>query len=178
MHEDTNQDLNEEEPSLWIRRFASRIAPGGRVLDVACGAGRHALWLARQGYRVEAVDRNATALACLSGIHGIQTTTADLESEPWPYVGQSFDGVVVSRYLHRLLLPLLPEVLAPQGVLIYETFMEGNERFGRPSNPDFLLKHDELLEAFSGRLQVVAFEQGVVNRPRAAVIQRICAVRT
>ncbi|GBG15840.1 ubiquinone/menaquinone biosynthesis C-methyltransferase UbiE [Novimethylophilus kurashikiensis] len=177
MHENTNQDLNEEEPSLWIRRFVPRIVEGGRVLDVACGAGRHALLLARLGYRVEAADRNATALARLSGIHGIRTTTADLESEPWPYAGQLFDGVIVSRYLHRPLLPLLPEVLRPQGVLIYETFMEGNERFGRPSNPDFLLKRDELLDAFSGRLQVVAFEQGVVNRPQPAVIQRICAVR-
>jgi SAM-dependent methyltransferase len=147
------------------------------VLDVACGQGRHALWLARQGYRVEAVDRDETVLSRLRGIHGIAVTLADLEADAWPYSGQTFDGVIVSRYLHRPLLPLLSEALRPQGVLIYETFMMGNERFGRPSNPDYLLQRDELLEVFSPSLQVIAFEQGVVNRPRAAAIQRICAVR-
>lgn len=149
---------------------------GGQVLDVACGSGRHALWLAGQGYRVEAVDKDAAALAALRGIEHITPRVADLEAEAWPYAGRHFDGVIVSRYLHRPLLPLLAELLAPQGVLIYETFMVGHERFGKPHNPDFLLKSNELLEAFAPRLSVVAFEQGEVRVPKPAVMQRICAV--
>ena len=145
------------------------------MLDLACGSGRNARWLAEQGWRVEAVDRDETAIAGLQQVPGLHAFQADLENGPWPFTGRLFDGIVVCRYLHRPLLPLLTQCLAPNGVLIYETFMLGQEKFGRPQNPDFLLKPDELLDVFAGPLSVNAFEQGIVEMPRPMVIQRICA---
>lgn len=162
--------------SPWVERFVRLIPAGGEVLDLACGGGRHSRLLAGLGYRVEAVDRDAAALAGLSGVEGIHVRQADLESGPWPYAGHGFDGVVVTNYLHRPLLPQLLDVLAPGGVLIYETFTQGNEVFGKPSNPDFLLRPHELIEWVCPRLTVVAFEQGRTDSPRLAVIQRLCAV--
>jgi len=162
-------------PSPWVCRWAPLIPAGGRVLDVAAGDGRHARYLAAMGYAVEAVDRDAEALA-RAAAPGIATRQADLERDPWPYAGAAFQGIVVCNYLWRPLLAPMVAALAPGGVLIYETFAAGNERYGRPSNPDFLLQPGELLEAVRGRLQVVAFEQGEVTRPKPAVVQRICAV--
>lgn len=166
------------QPSPWVKRFAALIAPAGRVLDVACGGGRHARLLASRGHPVEAVDRDAVALAELTGVGGVTTHCADLEGGPWPYAGERFAAIVVANYLHRPLLPLFVDALEQGGVLIYETFMVGNEKFGRPSNPDFLLRPDELLEFARGRLQVVAFEQGEVSRPKPAMVQRLCAARS
>ena len=164
-------------PSPWVVRWAAIIRPGGEVLDVACGHGRHARHLAAQGYRVTAADRDPAALQSLAGIPGVRTVHADLEGAPWPFEGGAFDGVVVANYLHRPLFDALAASLAPRGVLIYETFMQGNECYGRPSNPDFLLRPGELADAWHGRLEVVAFEQGRVERPKLAVVQRICAMR-
>lgn len=158
-------------PSPWVVRWAPLIARGP-VLDVACGDGRHARLFAARGLQVVAVDRQARALP-----KEISFVEADLESgEPWPFAGQRFGGIVVTRYLHRPLFPHLRDCLAEQGALIYETFMAGNERYGKPSNPDFLLHPGELLEAFSG-LGVVAFEQGTLTGSRPAVMQRICVIR-
>lgn len=168
---------NDATPSAWLTSHASLIRPGGSVLDLACGGGRNACWLAAQGWQVEAVDRDAAALGGLLGLPNITPLQADLESAPWPYSGRRFDGIVVCRYLHRPLLPLLAEYLTDGGVLIYETFMQGQEQFGRPSNPDFLLMPDELLQVFSATLQVIAFEQGVISEPNPAMLQRICARR-
>lgn len=162
-------------PSPWVCRWAPLIPAGGRVLDLAAGEGRHARYLASLGYAVEAVDRDADALA-RAAAPGIVTRQADLENGPWPYPEAAFQGVVVCNYLWRALLPRIVAALAPGGVLIYETFAAGNERYGRPSNPDFLLRPGELLEAVRGPLQVVAFEEGFVPRPKPAVVQRLCAV--
>lgn len=141
------------------------------MLDVAAGSGRHARLFADRGLEVVAVDRDPQVLG-----DGIRFVKADLEDgSPWPFAGQRFGGIVVTNYLHRPLLPSIVEALAPQGVLIYETFMAGNEKYGRPSNPDFLLRPGELLHAFSS-LTVVAFEQGTVERPKKAVIQRACMI--
>ena len=143
----------------------------GPVLDVACGEGRHAGFFRDQGLEVVAVDREERS------IPGVRCVKADLEDgTPWPFAGQRFAGIVVTNYLHRPLFPLLAECLAPGGILIYETFMLGNERYGRPSNPDFLLQPGELLRA-CGMLGVIAFEQGRVERPKTAMVQRICAIR-
>jgi SAM-dependent methyltransferase len=166
-----------EAPSPWVLRFAARVAPGSRVLDVACGRGRHARLFAEQGCIVEAVDIDAEAGASLSGVPGVGFLQADIEGGPWPYAGRQFDAIVVTHYLHRPLLPLLAAALAPGGVLIYETFMVGQERFGRPTSPTFLLRPRELLEAFGPLLAVLAFEEGVVSLPRPARVSRLCAVR-
>lgn len=124
-----------------------------------------------------AVDIDAAALATLAGVTGVSVRHADLEGAPWPFAGERFDAVVVTRYLHRPLLVPMVEALAPGGVLIYETFAAGNERFGRPRNPEFLLERGELLELARGRLRVVAYEDVTVDRPKPACIQRLCAVR-
>jgi len=164
-------------PSSWVTRFAPLIAAGGEVLDFACGSGRHARWLASKGFRVEAVDRDAVALELLAGVPHLTTRQADLEGEPWLYADRRFDAIVVTNYLFRPRLPLLLTALNHGGVLIYETFMVGNERFGKPSNPDFLLRSHELFERVAGACTVLAYEQGEVAEPKQAVIQRICAVK-
>ena len=165
-------------PSSWLVRWAPLIPPAGEVLDLACGGGRHARFLAQQGHVVDAVDRDAQALALLAGVAGVRPLRADLEGGPWPYPDRAWDGIVVANYLHRPLFPSLLASLRPGGVLIYETFMVGNERWGRPSNPVFLLQPNELLTAFGADLALAAFEQGEVGQPKPAVVQRICAVRT
>jgi SAM-dependent methyltransferase len=160
-----------ESPSDWVLR-CSALVTRGPVLDVASGAGRHARLFAERGLDVVAVDRDDQVMP-----KGIVFVKADLESgAPWPFAGQRFAAIVVTNYLHRPLLPRLEEALDEKGILIYETFMAGNERYGRPSNPNFLLKPGELLHAFRS-LTVIAFEQGVLERPKMAVVQRLCAVR-
>lgn len=162
------------EPSPWIARWSHLIAPGGTVLDVACGSGRHLRWLAARGFRVSGVDRDAAALDTLHGLGRL--VEADIEHGPWPFAGERFDAVVVTNYLWRPLWPALREALADDGgVLLYETFERGHEAFGKPSNPDFLLRPGELLEACAG-LQVVAYESGLLERPPRRV-QRIVARR-
>ena len=161
--------------SEWVTRWAGRIAPQGRVLDVASGSGRHARWLAGRGFVVDAVDRDADALAKLNAVAGVTTHVADIENGPWPFAPRQYAGVVVANYLHRPLFSALIDALAPGGVLIYETFAVGNERYGRPRNPAFLLKHGELLDVVRGRLRVIAYEDLEVTSPRPAAVQRICA---
>ena len=162
-------------PSPWFVRWEPLVPPG-RVLDVACGSGRHARWLAARGREVDAVDRDAAALAALAQVPGIDALCADIESGPWPYPSASYAAVIVANYLHRPLFPALLDALAPGGVLLYETFAAGNERYGRPSNPDFLLKPGELLDIVRGRLRVVAYEDVYTDVPKPALVQRICAV--
>ena len=163
-------------PSPWVCRFAQHIKAGGRILDVASGGGRHARYLAGRGCQVEAVDCDAAALGRLHGVAGVTTRVADLEGGTWPYTPGQFDAVVVTHYLHRPLFPHLLVALAPGGVLIYETFAVGNERYGRPRNPDFLLQPGELLKVAHGRLEVIAFEHLAVEMPRLAMLQRMCAI--
>ena len=164
-------------PSGWVSRWASCIPPGGPVLDLACGSGRHSRYLAGLGYRVLAVDRDERALEVLRGVARVETLVADLESAAWPLPGRTFGGVVVANYLHRPLFADIVAALAPGGALIYETFAAGNERFGKPSNPAFLLRPGELLGVAQGVLRVVAYEDVQVEEPRPAMVQRLCAVR-
>ena len=172
----TNSKVSESSasPSAWVSRFLSLIRPRGRVLDLAAGNGRHTRLLRDSGFAVRAVDRDVSALLPLAGSL-CEVRQIDVESSvPWP-LGEGYDGIVVTNYLYRPLFPAIGRALAPGGALIYETFALGNERLGRPQNPDFLLRPGELLEAFA-MLTVVAFEQGEVISPRSAVIQRIAAV--
>lgn len=164
-------------PSPWVERFAPLVASGACVLDLACGQGRHARYFAARGAQVLAVDRDAEALAALAGVANVSTRCADLEIGPWPLDGMTFDAIVVVNYLHRPLLAPLLGALAADGALIYETFAVGNETFGRPSNPAFLLREGELAAWARDRLTIVAFEQGVVRAgDRDAVVQRLAAV--
>jgi SAM-dependent methyltransferase len=159
-----------ETASRWVLRWIE-LVDRGPVLDVAAGSGRHSILFAERGLEVIAVDREPL------NVPGVRFVHADLEEGgPWPFAGQRFAAIVVTNYLHRPLFPHLAASLAEGGVLIYETFMVGNERFGRPSNPAFLLQPGELLSAFAS-LTPIAFEQGYVETPKAAMIQRLCARR-
>jgi SAM-dependent methyltransferase len=160
--------------SPWVVRWSQLVAADARVLDVACGSGRHLRWFAQRGAHVTGVDRDAAAVAALQELGRV--IVADLEGGPWPLPGERFDAVVVTNYLWRPLWPSLRASLDDGAVLIYETFALGNEAFGRPSNPDFLLRPGELLELCAG-LHVVAYEDGVEALPPRRV-QRITAVNS
>ncbi|MEO8849842.1 MAG: class I SAM-dependent methyltransferase [Casimicrobiaceae bacterium] len=164
-------------PSAWLVRHAGLISACARVLDVAAGHGRQSIFLASRGARVLAVDRDADALATFAATDGVTTRVADLEADRWPLDDERFDAVVCVHYLHRPRLASLLQMLGDDGVLIYETFAVGNAAFGRPSNPDYLLRDGELLDLLRGRMTVVAFEQGLVDEQDArSVVQRIAAV--
>lgn len=165
-------------PSPWVVRHCGQISAGGVVLDLACGGGRHARLLAGKGYAVHAVDRDAAALAGLLGEERIKTEQLDLEGDEWPLAGRQYAGIVVTNYLWRPRLPDLLALLAPRGILIYETFMLGNEAYGKPSNPAFLLRPGELREHVAeAGLRELDFAEGYVDNPKPAMRQAICAVR-
>jgi SAM-dependent methyltransferase len=169
-----------DRPSSWVQRFAA-VIPAGEVLDLACGSGRHSRLLAALRHPVLALDRSAESLAQAAG-EGITTQQHDLEaaneSARWPFAAGRFSGVVVTNYLFRPLLNAIVDSLAPNGVLIYETFAAGNAQFGKPSNPDFLLAHGELLTLARARgLHVLAYEDGYAETPKPAMVQRLCAIK-
>lgn len=159
--------------SPWVQRWSALVPAGASVLDVACGSGRHLRWFAHRGCRVTGVDRDTVAIESLQGVG--ELLVADIENGPWPWPGRQFDAVVVTNYLWRALLPTLMASVAPGGVLIYETFALGNESVGKPSNPAFLLRPGELLQASQG-LRVLGYEDGFLAAPERFV-QRLCAVR-
>ena len=167
-----------EAPSAWVQRWSHLVPAGGRVLDVACGLGRHTRFFSEKNHPVSSVDRSEDAINLVKSIASLQPVEAllaDIESGPWPFAGRTFDAVVVTNYLWRPLLPLLVQSVAPGGVLIYETFAAGNETVGKPSRPDFLLQPGELLTVCAG-LRVVAYEDGFVDHP-PRFMQRIAAVQ-
>jgi SAM-dependent methyltransferase len=165
-------------PSAWVGRFAYLVPDGARVLDVAAGRGRHARLFAARGARVVAVDRDADALASLRGVAGVETMVADIVAGPWPFSAESFDAVIVTNYLHRPLLAPIVAAVASGGALLYETFSAGHEALGRPTNPDFLLRENELVDVARGHLSIVAFEQGCKGGgDRPAIVQRLAAIR-
>ena len=178
--------IQQDHPSLWVSRFASLIPQqdSGLTLDLACGGGRHTRLLAALGHAVLAVDRDAAALLSAQG-GLIRTQSFDLEQpdadsqSDWPLQPQRFCGIVVTNYLHRPLMPALFNSLSEGGILIYETFAQGNGQFGKPSNPDFLLAPGELLgfAAQAPGFRVLAYEDGYLSSPKPAMVQRICVRR-
>ena len=162
-------------PSAWVVRWIADLAAGISALDVASGSGRHSRLLAARGCNVTAVDRDPEFAQSLASEPNIEFIAADLEDGPWPLGDTRFDVVIVTNYLHRPLFPALKNALAPGGLLIYETFAVGNAAFGRPSNPDYLLRPRELLDAFGADMRVLAFEDGFTAQPKPAMVQRIAA---
>lgn len=161
-------------PSAWIARFAGLVPAGAEILDVATGGGRHSRFFVQRNNPVTAVDRDISALR---GVAGIDALEIDLEDgNPWPFADRRFGGVIVTNYLHRPILPGIVGAVAPGGALLYETFAVGNERFGKPSSPAFLLRPGELLDAVRGRLRVIAYEDVELAEPKPAMVQRIAAV--
>lgn len=165
------------EPSPWVVRFAPLVAAGGAVLDVAAGAGRHTRLFLERGHPVVAVDRDVSALTAHPRLKIVEADLEDGSPIPAALAAGGFAGVVVTRYLHRPLLGPIVAAVAPGGILIYETFAAGQERLGRPTNPDFLLRPGELFDAVAGDLRVLAYEDLTVSEPEPAAIQRICAQR-
>lgn len=165
-------------PSNWVLKHGGMIPPGGTVLDVACGSGRNGRFFRSLGHPVVFLDRDITQVADMASDDGVEIVARDLESgRPWPLPGRQFAGVIVVNYLYRRALPALVAAVAPGGALIYDTFADGNEAYGRPSNPDYLLHREELLIAVRPELVVMAYEEVEETEPRPAVRQRILAVR-
>jgi SAM-dependent methyltransferase len=163
-------------PSPWIVQWAGLVAPGVTVLDVAAGRGRHTRFFAERGHAVTAIDRDVSALTAEANL---EIVTANLEDgSPWPLGDRKFGAVIVAKYLHRPLMPALLDAVEREGVLLYETFMVGNERFGKPNRPEHLLKDGELLELVRGRFSVVAYEARLISEPHMAMVQRIAARRS
>jgi SAM-dependent methyltransferase len=176
--------LRISDPSPWVERFAPLIKTGGTALDLACGGGRHTRYLLEKGYKMVALDRLTDTVADLERNPACEIITADLEgAEPvfnnsGALAGRTFDGIIVVNYLHRELFENLIKAVRPGGAFIYETFARGNEVFTRPRNPDHLLKSGELLNLVKDKMQIVAYEHGIIEKgPIPGVIQRICAVR-
>lgn len=164
-------------PMPWVERWAALLPAGGRVLDLACGGGRHAVYLAGRGHAVEAVDRDLALSEPVRATPGVTWRQYDLEGQPWPYPTASFDSVVVTNYLHRPLFADLIDCLVPGGVLIYATFSMGQEVYGRPRNPAHLLMPGELLEVVRGRMRVVAYEDVLEGGEAPARVQRLCSIK-
>ena len=172
----TNVELNS--PSKWVTRFVTLIAPGGTVLDLASGHGRHTKFLLKNGFKVTSLDANISGLKTISDKNGLEIIEKNLEKcGSWPLGQRQFSGVIVTNYLHRPLFPHIISSLKDNGVLIYETFAIGNQNFGKPTNPKFLLKPGELLAEVFGKLRIVAYEEGFFQTPKKSVKQRICAIK-
>lgn len=165
------------DPSVWVVANSRYLVPNAKVLDLACGDGRHTKFLIEKGFDVTSVDINQNALNEVAKISKSRVLLADLESGEWPFAERSFDGIVVTNYLHRPQLELIINTLTDRGLLIYETFMIGNERYGKPSNPTFLLRPNELNDAFAHSMLILKSEQGHIRFPKGAVVQRLCAVK-
>ena len=161
--------------SPWVDRWLRLAMPASGVLDVACGFGRHSRLAVAQGHKVVALDLDADSLASFGELSGVHALRADIETEGWPLAGKQFDVVIVTNYLHRALFDVLLDSVTESGLLIYETFAHGNERFGRPSNPAFLLRPGELLDVARPALRVLGYEDLFVEIPKQAMVQRICA---
>ena len=170
-----------QQASPWIRRFAPLIAPGATLVDLACGAGRHAFYFLDRGVHVTAVDidlsRIAGPAAAAPNKDRLELIEADLEAGPWPLGTRHFDAVVVTNYLWRPILPRIVAAVAPGGLLLYATFGRGNEAHGRPANPDHLAKQGELACLVADGFTVLDELHGLVETPRPAVVSRICARR-
>jgi len=154
-----------EAASAWVQRWSHLVAPGTTVLDVACGHGRHARWFYERNHALALVDRSQSAITFIASEipsradQVVETVVADIENGPWPFEGRQFGAVIITNYLWRPLMPTLLASVAADGVLIYETFAQGNETVGKPSRPDFLLRNGELL-ALCSQLHIVAYEDG------------------
>lgn len=172
------EEAGRHQPSSWVMRYLHGVSAGGVVADIACGSGRHLRAALAHGYRCIGLDRDLAGVADLVDHPGTELIGADIEAgSPFPLQGRALDGIIVTNYLWRPLLAPIAACVAVDGVLIYETFAIGHARLGgRPSNPDFLLNPNELIDRFAGNLTVIAFEQVRIANARPRIVQRMVAV--
>ncbi|MAZ02853.1 MAG: SAM-dependent methyltransferase [Sneathiella sp.] len=161
--------------SPWIEKHATLIPKGQPVIDVACGGGRHSLFLLEQGHEVLAVDVDTSAIASFKERRGLTIIKSDLEGAAWPFTPESAGAIVVVNYLWRPLFPYICEALSPGGILLYDTFAQGNEKYGRPRNPDFLLAPGELIERLGETFDILDSFDGYTEEPVPACRQSIAA---
>ena len=168
-------------PEPWVLHATHLVPPRAPIVDIACGGGRHARWFLANDHQATLIDRDVSAVADLRNDVGATIVSADLESSHVDILHiippARFGGVIVVNFLWRPLMSAIVEAVAPGGVLIYQTFAVGNARHGKPSNPDYLLRPGELLDAVSGRLEVLRYEHGEDLLDRPVTIQRIVARR-
>lgn len=172
------QHCKPAKPSDWVTRHAAEVRPGTRVLDLACGNGRNGRLFLGLGHHVTFLDIDTSGVTDLTGEARADILAADLEGKVWPLGQRAFGAILVVNYLWRPLMRHILASLEPGGVLIYETFMLGQENLGRPRNPDFLLRPDELRDQLPPGFRTLAFEQGLFHEPQPVMRQRICAVRS
>ena len=165
-------------PSKWVARFADKIEPKGTILDLACGRGRHTNFFLQRGHHVTATDIDISKLEYDKDTNQLKLVQTDLENLPWPFSQTSFSAIVVTNYLYRPLFPKIVTALKPHGLLIYETFAKGNEEYGHPKNPAYLLKPGELLSGSFSNLKILAYEDLVITKPNLAAVQRVCAINS
>lgn len=162
-------------PSNWVKRFAKKIDKNGKVLDLACGQGRHTSLMLSLGYTTVAADINLSGIDSLNKHKNLELMQVDLEQDPWPFEKKAFSGIIVTNYLHRPLFKNILSALTPNGILIYETFADGNQEYGHPQNANYLLKRGELILKVFPELTILAYEDLIVQKPRPAAVQRVCA---
>jgi SAM-dependent methyltransferase len=169
----------ELDPSSWVVRFGDLIPEKTPVLDVACGNGRHTRLFLERGHSVTAIDIDLSKVQDLTDSKNVELVQANLEDgSPWPFANRTFGAVIITNYLYRPLFSSLIDSVAPDGLLIYETFAIGHEAYGPPSRPEFLLKPGELIDIFKDQLQIIAYEHGYMNLPKPSIRQRICAIKS
>ncbi len=174
------QSLPDKAPSCsaWVEKHLHLLGRDQPVLDLAAGSGRHTRLLLEQGYEnITAADIDTTALSDLAERPGVSVVNHDLEKAPWPFAPASFAGIIVTNYLWRPRFSSIIATLSPGGVLIYETFMQGQERLGRPRNPDFLLQPGELRQRLEPFCDILAFREGPDPGPPPAMRQSVVARR-
>ena len=153
------------EISNWVRFCMHKTSTRkGLALDLACGKGRHSLYLSSLGFSVISVDYNEENLNCFKG-KNITKLNKDIENKKnWPLKKIKFDLIIVTNFLNRSIFPLITKSIKKGGYLIYETFGEGHQKFGKPKNPDFILNSKELLTLCSS-MELIVYEEVLSINP-------------
>ena len=166
-----------KKPNKWIECYSSLIPSGKGVLDLACGSGRHTGMLLHKGYQVTAVDIDIDLIKQNFSNKKLDIVKCDLEGlSSWPFGKNTFWGIIVVNYLHRPLYSKIMESLEKGGVLVYQTFADGHSQYGKPKNPDYLLKRGELKKVFDS-MRIMSYQHGYLSYPSPSIVQIICFVK-
>ena len=164
--------------STWVTYCTNLINKKSKILDVACGSGRHAKFLIQKGHFVTGIDINPKFELNADDQKNNKIIKYDLENNVWPFETDSFDCILVTNYLHRALFPFFIKSVKQNGFIIYETFSLGNEKFGKPSNPDYLLDNNELLNLLKHEMRIISYQDGIVLNNVQKYVQRVFAIKS